>query len=126
MEKQYLITKDEYQTVKQHWVSVEHHPAWHHIIYNILRSKPSDYGFTERASNFQGNDPWYGYNNPLREAQIRCSTKNSWDPTKYESRYEWAQKTIEGQKVEFKRIFGIDLPPDFSDHLNTLHPIGGQ
>lgn len=129
MEKQYLITKDEYQTVKQHWVSVKEHPAWHHIIYNILRSKPSDHGFSERASNFQANDPWYGYNAPLREAQRFCSTINPWEKYKDTSNhrmYERHEETTSQRKKEFKKIFGIDVPVDFMTHLNTLHPIGGQ
>ena len=123
MKKQYLITKDEYQTMKQHWVSTKNHPAWHHIIYNILRSKPSDYGFTDRTSNFQGNDPWYGYNNPLREAQQNCSTTNPW---KSQGLHDRREELMAQRKQELKKIFGIELPGDFMDHLTTLHPIGGQ
>ena len=135
MEKQYLITKDEYQIVKQHWVSTEHHPAWHHIIYNILRSKPSDYGFTKRVGNFQGNDPWYGYNAPLREARQNCSTVNPWekykdtpwDEFKNKSNvtlYERHEKIMSQRRKEFKDLFGIDVPVNFMEHLDTLHKIG--
>ena len=120
MEKQYLISKDEYQTVKQFWVSIKEHPAWHHIIYNILRSKPADHGFCIKQGNFQGNDPWYGYNDPLHEVKAECSTVNAWavqKGTSYDRIYQHVEEKIAQRKKAFKATFGIDLPEGFIDLL---------
>jgi hypothetical protein len=120
MEKQYFITKEQYQTVKQTWASTTEHPAWHHIIYNALRSKPTDSGFSEKTNHIQGNDSWYGFNSALKEAQRECSLINPWEAQKgtvHDNMYTRFLPTITTRQKQFKAIFGIDIPEDIMTFL---------
>lgn len=93
MEKTYYISKEQFITLTEAWKQKEYHSATEHIIYNVLRSKPSDLGFTKKTKNIQGNDPWYGYNTAL------------W----YVGRFL--------KHVNFKEKFGIDMPEDLASKL---------
>lgn len=61
-----ILSREQYNTLISTWRSVEHHDASQHIIYNLLRSKSPDLGFSAIKSptkiNANGNDPWFGYN----------------------------------------------------------------
>jgi len=46
MEKNFIISKDQYLEVIKAWRETKHHTASEHIIYNILRGYPSSRGFT--------------------------------------------------------------------------------
>jgi hypothetical protein len=72
MEK--FLTKEQYATLKAAWASQSSASPSLHIIYNLLRAKPLDLGFTpfketnldKIRSNF--NDRWNGFNTSLHYA----------------------------------------------------------
>jgi len=100
MEKQYFISKEQFETAKATWKSNQKtHSAWHHIIYNILRSKDIRNGFCEKTKNIQGNDSWFGFNDSLRTARWYCDPKRNPDL--------------------FKKHFGIDIPDGLIDRLRN-------
>lgn len=92
---EYLITKEQFQIAQQSWKQNKSHSAGDHIIYNLLRSKPIDKGFSERKSNIQAYDPWRGFNNGLIEAR--------WMTQRYPDK--------------FKEKFGIDIPDNFLERM---------
>lgn len=105
-QKQYLISKEEYLTAKQKWAKHKHHTAKWHILYNILRSKPADYGFKKKTRAIQGNDPWFAYN--TARGFILVDFHNPWKDE--QSAYAAAHKLkIEKNKVRFKEVFGIEF-----------------
>jgi len=98
MEKQYYISKEQFETAKATWKSNQKtHSAWEHIIYNILRSKKPSTGFCEKTKAIQGNNLWHAYDNAFREAKWHCSPR--------------------GNVTLFKERFGIEMPQDLSDRL---------
>ena len=98
MEKQYYISKEQFETAKATWKSNQKtHSAWEHIIYNILRSKDMRNGFCAKTKNIQANDSWFRYNDALRTARWYCNPKRNLDI--------------------FKKRFGIEMPQDLSDRL---------
>lgn len=115
MEKSYYITKEEFTTVKATWKAETCHSARDHIIYNILRSKPADYGFEVKKSNIQGNDPWFAYNQALRDAKGFVNSKNPYPETST-SHLRWNENDA-GRKSAFKVLFGIDRPEDILSML---------
>lgn len=88
MENTFNFTKDQYLLAKETWAQTKAHSASDHIIYNILRSKPIDYGFTIKTKNIQGNDPWFEFNKA----------------------YFMARWTLQRNPELFKIKFGFDLP----------------
>lgn len=121
MEKQFNISKEQYQTVLNTWKQKKEHSAAEHIIYNALRSKPSACGFSIKSKNIQGNDPWFGFNHSLKAAQSLCSLVNPWEAYKGaefgNSSYERGLTRINVTKVNFKNTFGIDLTPEIFNML---------
>ena len=109
MEKQFNITKEQYLTMLATWRATKAHDAADQILYNILRTKPADRGFTEKTKNIQGNDPWFAYHNALYLASKRISLANP-----YPMR-ESSQAAIESRKAAFKQTFGIDIPEGIAD-----------
>jgi hypothetical protein len=93
MEKTYCITKEQFIATTAAWNTKQSHSAAEHIIYNILRSKPTDLGFTKKTHSIQGNDPWFGYNSALWQAGRFLKNGN------------------------FKNTFGIDMPENLADKL---------
>ena len=89
---EYFLTKEQYKATVAHWKLTKHHESWEHIIYNILRSKSTKVGFTERTQNIQGNDPLYEYHRALNIADNNIFGKYNKVP------------------FDFKKQFGIDLP----------------
>lgn len=87
--KEYYISREQYLTVKATWKETTH-GADTHIIYNVLRSKPIDLGFTERKKGIQNNDPWFSFKEALRTARWIVSSKPEL----------------------FKAVFGIEVPKD--------------
>lgn len=104
MEKQFNITKDQYIAMLSTWRAKKEHDAPDQILYNILRTKPADRGFTAKTKNIQGNDPWYAYHSALYLARKRVSLVNPY------SLRELSQSAIDARKVAFKQTFGFDLP----------------
>lgn len=97
MEKQYYISKEQFAELITAWKKNEQHSASQHIIYNILRSKPADLGFSPRGKNIQGNNPWYSFNESVTNARWICR-----------------------DATYFKSIFGIDVPSDLEEKLKGL------
>jgi predicted 3-demethylubiquinone-9 3-methyltransferase (glyoxalase superfamily) len=94
MEKTFYISKQDFITLTQTWAQKKSHTAAQHIIYNTLRSKPADLGFTEKTKNIQGGSSWYGY-------------KRAWGSAHYLSR----------NNIWFKDNFGIDMPENMQEKL---------
>jgi len=117
MEKQYYITKEQYESLKAAWATHSMHDAKMHIIYNILRSKPAKHGFTEKTKHIQGNDPWYGFNVAKKDALWSISTKNPFSPTSATG-IRYAEQLVE-RKAAFKKYFGIDMPEDLNEQITA-------
>lgn len=98
MQKQFYISKEQYNIVKSTW-KTSHHSAPYHIIYNILRSKKPTNGFNAKTKNIQGNDPWFGYHSALRVAKNYCHPIYN---------------------LSFKHIFGIDIPENIKEKLEEI------
>ena len=111
MEKQFNITKDQYLTMLATWRAKKEHDAADQILYNILRTKPTDRGFTAKGKNIQGNDPWYAYHNALNIARRRISLVNPY-PLR-----ESSQQAVEARKAAFKQTFGFEAPEDIAAKL---------
>jgi len=114
MEKTYYISREQYLTIKATWAAKHDHTAWQHIIYNILRNKPADYGFIARNKHIQGDNPWFAYNEALATAKNYLSKHNPWTEG---SSFERRQKAIASDIAHLKAIFGIDMPEDIYDKL---------
>lgn len=102
MEKTYYLTKEDYLTVIATWKMVIGHTVQDHILYNILRCKPADYGFSEKKNNIQGDDPWYAFNTTHGDLNYKLKHRPE----------------IFGNY--FKTRFGIDVPVGLADKLNGL------
>jgi hypothetical protein len=94
MEKTFYISKEQFNAVTAAWKNSKDHTAAEHIVYNVLRNKPVDNGFTEKHKNIQGCDSWYGFNQALSNARWMCKLQN------------------DSKKQHFKQRFGIDMPED--------------
>ena len=126
MEKTYYISKEQFTTLTTTWANTKDHSAWQHIIYNILRDKPADLGFTQKTKNIQGNNPWYAFNNALSlaEAEINPSRAiiKKWGVVEkglFGSKSGWIEQPNPHYK-SFKDLFGIDMPADFLDKLKAI------
>lgn len=97
MEKEYYITKEEFITLKAKWASKSAHESWHHIIYNVLRSKDIKTGFAEKTKNIQGNNSWFAYD------------RAKWDAKMF---------TRKSTPETFKCVFGIDKPETLEARLD--------
>jgi hypothetical protein len=117
--KEYYISREQYLTLKAKWAENNNHPAWQHIIYNILRNKPIDSGFTEKKKAIQCNDPWWGFNSALSEARHYCPGEICpYDKDKFPSGYErWTKRSEEYQKLA-EKIFGITIPGDIRTKMD--------
>lgn len=104
METQFNLTKEQYLTVLATWRAKKEHDASDIILYNILRTKPADRGFSAKGKNIQANDPWFAYHNALFYARKRASLLNLY-PLR-----ESSQIAIDSRKAAFKQTFGIDMP----------------
>ena len=98
MEKSYYINKEQFNAVKSSWKNQKHHESWEHILYNVLRSKPADNGFTLRTKNIQGNHPWYAFNHALSVAL----------------------GNLKYRKQSADELFGFELPEDLHAQLCPL------
>ena len=120
MEKQFNISKEQYQAVLNTWKQKKEHSAAEHIIYNVLRSKSPSFGFSIKSKNIQGDDPWFGFNRALKEAQTICNTVNPWEKykgTDHNSSYERGLSQINEKISKFKNIFGIELTSEIFEMI---------
>jgi hypothetical protein len=109
MEKTYYLTKEQFTAVDATWKSKKYHNATEHVIYNILRGKPADTGFSIKTKNIQGNDPWFGFNRHAINAKYRiCQAFNPMSRNWQEAR------------EAFKKEFGIDIPDDIAIKFDGL------
>lgn len=109
--KEYYISREQYLSLKAAWSAKSSHEAWEMVIYNILRSKPIDHGFSERKNHIQGDNPWYAFNVALGTTQNYCpTTKCPWkEGSPSAARWEIGHKNYLDHA---KRVFGIDMPED--------------
>lgn len=106
MEKTYYLTKEQFFAMTAAWKSKNSHTAAEHLMYNILRSKPADHGFTEKYKDIlPSGDPlkWKAFNEALANAKWSIKTRQFGD-------YK--------PDVYFKSVFGIDIPADLNDKLD--------
>lgn len=96
----FIITKEQYLTVKQQWANSNSHSSSDIIIYNLLRGFPADRGFsplikqTKITSNC-GNK-WNGYNMALQSAKNLLTEKDT-------SLETWLKKYV--TKTTYKKNF---------------------
>ena len=93
MEKTFLISKEQFLTMKAAWAKKSTHAAYEIILYNLLRSLPLGRGFVAKTKAIQGNDEWFAYHQALKQARY------------------WIDKK------ETKEEFGIDIPAEFKELL---------
>jgi len=106
MEKTYYLTKEQFIAMTAAWKSKDAHTASEHLIYNILRSKPADLGFTEKYKEIlTAGDPlkWKAFTDAIVAAKWSIKTRQFGD-------YK--------PDVYFKNAFGIDIPADLNDKLD--------
>jgi hypothetical protein len=94
MEKTFYISKEQFVAVTSKWKSGNTHTVADHIIYNVLRSKPIDLGFSKKTKHIQAMNPWYAFNNASSTAKWMCDMRVQAD----------------SKKEIFKQKFGIDMP----------------
>ena len=122
----FTITKEQYHTIIAAWAAKKEHTAAEHIIYNVLRGKSVTLGFKEKSVNIQGNDPWFGFNTALFNAQQTVSIakdreyveKYSNDPTK-----ELWVRGIEERTKAFETTFGVPLTEELYDFIKTVKKV---
>ena len=114
--KEYYISREQYLSLKAAWSAKSSHEAWEMVIYNILRSKPIDHGFSEKKQHIQSNDPWQGFNLALGTAANYCPGQKC----------PWAEGSMSANRWEngmtarvalANKIFGIELPSDIMTKL---------
>jgi hypothetical protein len=91
MEKNFLVSREEYLVAKATWKNKANPVASEMIIYNVIRGKDKKNGFCEKKKHIQGNDPWFAYNEALFRAKI------------------FIKRLTPGQ---FKASFGIEPTPE--------------
>lgn len=106
---EHYISHDDFITLSNIWKRNKEHTAQELIIYNILRGKPADSGFAIKTKNIQGNDPWYGFNEPLR--QLR------WKYFRYLKGAYYASSKASCHAA-FYDCFGIEVPETLACKLN--------
>lgn len=104
MENTFYISKEQYVAVSAAWKNVQAHCACDHIIYNLLRSKSIDTGFSVKTKHIQGNNPWYSFNDALYYAKRMCDLRTQPDD----------------KKQIFKQKFGIDMPEDIASKFEGM------
>jgi hypothetical protein len=94
------ITKFEYFTLKKEWTKAlqnKHEPkSWEFVLYNLLREKPLDRGFTKKRKNIQGNHTWFGLFRALDDALFQTNPMRQRPLTEF---------------------YGVTLPKGFRDKL---------
>lgn len=116
MEKQYYISKEQFIALKEAWKKIANPTASDMIIYNILRSKAADNGFSPKTKNIQGIDEWRGYNDARYSADRFISMRRVYGklPGATYSGYMDAPGKAE---EEFKARFGIEMPKDLKNKI---------
>lgn len=121
--KTYSLSKEDYQTLKAHWSkNYRGYRSCEMVIYNLLRDKPAKNGFVEKKKNIQGNDPWFGFREALKQAFYYTYEANSpwvfWGARFVDDREEHRKEMEQRIRERFKERFGIELsPPDLYDAL---------
>lgn len=96
MQKQYLISKEQYQAMRAAFKAQKSHSAADHLIYNILRSYPADRGFTPISNS-----------NKLNNGQ---RPNQAFESAKLEIEYQLrSAKFLEKLKEKFGIEFSEDL-----------------
>ncbi len=125
MEKHFIINKDQRQQLSNAWkrhAKTKTATAGDHVIYNLLRGLPLTRGFTEKKTNIQGNDAWFGYKQACAEAVRSVCTVNPRE--KYRGHEAWAKSVaindahIAKRKEQFRTKFGLDI-----DSFGDLHTL---
>ena len=98
MEKKYILTKEQFLELKKAWKQIEHRTSSDHILYNLLRSKSPECGFTEKKKNILGNNPWYAYNIAISDLLL----SNSLGFRAYEKQHK---ESI----ARFSKRFGVEF-----------------
>ena len=119
MENQFNITKEQYLTMRSTWAAKKEHDAADIILYNILRTKPADRGFSAKGKNIQGNDPWFAYHTALYYARKRVYPVNpfTYNP-KFPGSWNRGEEAIKNNKEHFLCTFGFEIPEALHDKLN--------
>lgn len=116
MEKQYYISKEQFLALKEAWKKIAHPTASDMIIYNILRSKPADNGFSPKTKNIQANDEWRGFNAARYSANSFISMRRVYGPLPGAT-YKGFMDAPGKAEEEFKLRFGIELPKDLKNKI---------
>lgn len=132
---EHFLTKEQYLIIKSAWANQSTAHAYHHIIYNILRSLPIDLGFVpfkptnlnKIASN--NRDRWNGFNQSLhqiysmadfQDTSTEAFTKNYpkyWSADQIESRRRLMISDHSNRKASFMARFGVELTDELCQKL---------
>jgi hypothetical protein len=107
MEKTFYVNKENYEALITTWKSKKEHSSSDHVIYNILRCKPADHGFTVKQQNILAHDPWYGFNHAVVEAKWLATVRSH-------------EQGNASRLKHFKDTFGFDMPSDLYDKLQAV------
>lgn len=110
MEKQYYISKEQFIALKEAWKQKSNHSAAEMIIYNILRSKPADNGFT------QGGTAWEGFKKAWQEAIYLLSMRRVYGKLPGAT-YNGFSDAPGKMEAEFKARFGIEPPATLKEKI---------
>jgi len=73
-----ILTKSQFSTIKQSWSNIKVHTASEHVIYNALRNKELDLGFTKiiRVSKLKNiNNPMISFENAKEIAKTKLNPR---------------------------------------------------
>ena len=139
---EFILTKEQYQTMTTAWADHQfrHPTAAEHIIYNILRCKPLNRGFTPITNHNKirsnCNDPHHAFGCALHDVYSATRVHGEYkapqwtgiflnifkrDPAEQERReqqhrsdWETSKRAIEGR---FKELFGLELTEELSQKI---------
>lgn len=136
-----MLTKEQYLQMKATWASKQYHSAADHTIYNILRKKDPQLGFTPitnpRKINSNGDDPLFAFKKAKRAAYYSitlslysepCTERLSFYARRNNTSLDEARQYFYGQwekemqntKDQFKKTFGLELTPELSCEIKEL------
>jgi hypothetical protein len=107
-----MLNEEIIKTVVQSWKAEEEHTVEEHVLYNVLRGKPLDQGFSPITHEGKivscGNDPHWGLNEAIRA--IKWKFKSGWS---------YDQRFIDNSE----KLFGIKFTEELKTYLIKLEEV---
>lgn len=122
--KNYLLNKEQYQSVTAAWKSTQRHSSTSHIIYNLLRSLEISRGFTPITDSTKlsnGAKAWQGFNCALSSARMILKRPGPVSKWCTEAQYAINMKNYIERIESFGIVYDAELVEKMYDTLhNTL------